>query len=386
MRVLLAFDKFKDCLTASAACAIAAAAIRQTRPDAEIDVCPTADGGDGFAEILTQAAKGELYAVSVHDPIGRPVVASLGLVAAGDIPLAARLRLNVQDGARVAVIEMAAASGLALLSPNERDVWQTSSYGTGELLAAAATAGADAIVLGVGGSATSDLGLGALHALGFQLCDRAGEPVDAAPAGWANAVAIRGRVRELPPLYIACDVTNPLMGPTGAAAVYGPQKGLATSDVARFDAEAQRLATLLCEWSGQSRSLQHERGAGAAGGITFGLRAAYGATLLPGCDFVSEWLDLPKRIAAADIVITGEGRFDASSLHGKGPAEIIARALRARKEVHVFAGALTATPPAPAGAHAITPAGMPLDVARRQANELLAAAILRVFASAKAAT
>jgi len=375
MRVLLAFDKFKDCLTASEACSLAAATIRQTRPEAEIDECPTADGGDGFAAILTRAVGGELHALTVRDPLGRPVAASFGLVTSDQIPPAARQRLNVEGAHRIAVIEMAAASGLALLSAKERDAWQTDTFGTGELLAAAAIAGADAIVLGVGGSATSDLGLGALTALGVTLRDRDDRPVAPAPVHWPSVASIGGDARPLPPLFIGCDVTNPLLGPSGAAAVYGPQKGLPQADVAPLDGEALCIATLLCAWSGRPSSLQNEAGAGAAGGITFGLRAAYGATLLPGFDFVTEWLDLNKRIAAADIVITGEGRYDASSLHGKGPSAIAARARAAGKAVHLFAGVVNAPAPEGVHLHAITPPGTPLDIALRDCRRNLGAAI-----------
>jgi glycerate kinase len=154
---------------------------------------------------------------------------------------------------------------------------------------------------------------------------------------------------------------------------------LAHHDVSRFDAEARRMATLLCSWSRRPLALQDESGTGAAGGITFGLRAAYGASLLPGFAFVTAWLDLRKRIAAADIVITGEGRFDASSLNGKGPAAIAAHAAMSGKTVHLFAGAVSATGSTGVQLHAITPPGTALDAALRDCRRNLAAAIASVF-------
>jgi glycerate kinase len=169
VRVLIAFDKFKDSLTARQACDLAAQALRAERPDWQLDLCPLADGGEGFAEILTQAVQGEFHAFPVTGPRGGLVTASLGLVRLDQIPAAARslLQLKLPGSARIALVEMAAASGLALLSQEARDPWQATSQGTGQLIQAAADLGAGAVLLGVGGSATNDLGLGALAALGF---------------------------------------------------------------------------------------------------------------------------------------------------------------------------------------------------------------------------
>ncbi len=382
MRVLVAFDKFKDSLTAPDACAITATALRETHPDWQLDLCPLADGGEGFCSILTLAAGGEVVTANVTGPLGTPVAAQLGFVPLARIPAGARTLLalpaDLPATAQVAVIEMASASGLALLQPHERDPWRTSTVGTGELLRLAVARGAAGLLLGVGGSATSDLGLGALAALGLSFVTATGarlpHPI---PALWRDIARLEGRIAPpLPAVRIACDVTNPLLGARGAAATYGPQKGLLAADVPRLDHEAARLGLMLCHHFGQPDSLMETPGAGAAGGISFGLMAAADARLLPGFDLVSAWLDLENRLAAADLVITGEGRFDATSLQGKGPGAVAARALALGKPVRVFAGA-TQVPQPPAGLalHAITPSGTPLADALRQAPDFLRAAV-----------
>lgn len=385
-RVLLAFDKFKDALTAQQAGGAVAAALREQRPGWTLDLAPLADGGEGFATILTQAAQGRELRSAATGPRGERRPAGFGLVPVADIPPLARARLQLSaapaPGATVAVIEMAAVSGLALLSQDQRDPWQTTTLGTGELMRAAADSGAVAILLGVGGSATNDLGLGALAALGLEFTDAAGRAVSPpVPAEWPRIVRISRRVAAgLPPVYIACDVTNPLLGPRGAAAVYGPQKGLRAADHSRLESESARLADLLCQHCGQTPALKDVPGAGAAGGIAFGLMTAAGAKLLPGFDLVSAWLDLETKLAAADIVITGEGRFDESSLEGKGPGAVAARALALGKTVHVFAGQVTAAARPGLALHAITPAGVPLAQALREAPHNLAASARAVFA------
>ncbi|MSU24261.1 MAG: glycerate kinase [Opitutus sp.] len=388
MRVLLAFDKFKDSLTAPAACDLATRALRAAHPDWTIDSAPLADGGEGFCEILTRAAGGELRNFSVAGPLGGKIEATIGFVPLANIPAPARALLSLDIGhsssdipPTVAVVEMAAASGLALLAPELRDPWQTSTAGTGQLIRAAADLGAAAILLGVGGSATSDLGLGALGSLGFTFCSSAGALISPPiPSAWSRIARLDGQVpATLPPIRIACDVTNPLLGPRGAAAIYGPQKGLRPADLQRLDHESARLGLMLCTHCRQPDSLMDTPGAGAAGGISFGLMTAARAQLLPGFDLVAAWLDLDRRLAAADLVITGEGRFDESSLSGKGPGAVAARALALGKTVHVFAGAVTATPRSGLTLHAITPNGISLDQALREASANLSATISCAF-------
>ena len=387
MRVLLAFDKFKDSLTARDACTYAAAALHERHRDWMIDSCPLSDGGEGFSEILTNAVHGTVIGSSVTGPRNDEAQASIGLVPFERIPAAARALLpppppHPRTTPTIAVIDMSSASGLALLKPEDRDPWQTTTVGTGELIRTATELGAAAILLGVGGSATHDLGLGTLAALGAEFESSQGERVfPPIPARWReiNRVA-RGVNPPVPPIRIACDVSNPLLGPGGAAAIYGPQKGLRPADLSRLDHESARIAALLCSFFQQPESLMSTPGAGAAGGIAFGLMTAAGAQLIPGFDLVSAWLDLETRLANADMVITGEGRFDDSSLSGKGPGAVAARALALGKEVHVFAGSATvAHPPEKLKLHSVTPAGLPLDQALRQASLYLARAVHAAF-------
>lgn len=193
------------------------------------------------------------------------------------------------------------------------------------------------------------------------------------PAAWSGITRLEGEVfPAIPPICIACDVDNPLLGPRGAAAVYGPQKGLAPGDLVRLESEATRMARLLCDHCARPPALAETPGVGAAGGLPFGLLVAARAQLVPGFTLVSAWLDLDARIAAADLVLTGEGRFDASSLSGKGPGAVAAAAARSGKVVHVFAGVVHEVP-ARAGwqLHAVTPPGLPWDQARREAPALL---------------
>ncbi len=366
MRVLIAFDKFKDALTARQACATAATALREKHPDWTLDLCPLTDGGEGFCETLTVAAGGRLEVFSVSGPRGAAIQAPAGFVQSRNLPDSIQAQLSVPPSATLAVIGLASASGIELLRPGQRDPWQTTTYGTGELIHAVARQNVSALLLGLGGSATNDLGLGALAALGFKF---SGRPT---PSTWSSLSRMEGKI-NLPPLFIACDVTNPLLGPHGATATFGPQKGLKPDDLARLETEMARMAALLCTACGKSMALADTPGAGAAGGLGFGLMVAAGAKLVPGFDLVSTWLDLPARLAAADLVLTGEGRFDATSLAGKGPGSLVREARRMGKTVHVFAGSLGG--PADQALHAITPPGLPLGEALTRTAELLAAAV-----------
>lgn len=389
MRVLLAFDKFKDALTAREACEIAGRALAERSPAWSFDVCPLADGGEGFGEILTAAAGGETRRYPVTGPRGTLVDAAIGFVPLQQIPSGARQLLGLAGEPagdklreRVALIEMASASGLALLAEGERDPWRTTTVGTGQLIRHAVEEDVALILLGVGGSATHDLGLGALAALGLEFHAGDGQCVQPpTPEQWSRIARLAGRVPAgVPPIRIACDVTNPLLGARGAAATYGPQKGLLATDLARLEHASGRMALLLCHHCQQPDSLMDAPGAGAAGGIAFGLMAAAGAQLLPGFDLVSAWLDLERRVAAADIVITGEGRFDDSSLSGKGPGAVAARALALGKRVHVFAGAVSARSSHDGlSLHAVTPPGTLLERALRETPLNLRRAVQDAF-------
>jgi glycerate kinase len=377
MRALLAFDKFKDALPARQACEVAAATLRDRHPAWTLDLCPLTDGGEGFAETLAGAVGGRLELVEVSGPRGRRLPAPVGYLDCARIPPAARALLPGTPGeGRAAVIGLASASGIELLARDQRDPWKTTTVGTGELIAQAVAKKAAFVLLGVGGSATNDLGLGALAALGFRFLARNGTPVAVpAPDQWERIARIEPPPTKLPPLFIACDVTNPLLGPRGATAIFGPQKGLLAADLPRLEAEMARLAALLAAACGKPASLAETPGAGATGGLPFGLMVGAGAKLVPGFELVSAWLDLPARLAAADLVITGEGRFDATSLGGKGPGSLVREARQRGKPAHVFAGSVDLPAGSDVAAHAITPAGMPLAEALPRPAEFLAAAV-----------
>jgi len=368
-RVLIAFDKFKDALTAQQACEAAASALGTKHPTWELDLCPLADGGEGFCETLTRAAGGRFDRLHCHGPRDDPVSAPIGYVDAANLPTDLQRSLKCGDNSRLAIIEMASASGLGLLPATLRDPWQTSSRGTGELIAAAAAAGAGTLLLGVGGSATNDLGLGALSALGFRFYDVRGTPVaNPVPATWKTIDRIEGSI-ALPRLLIACDVINSLLGPTGATATFGPQKGLRSDDLAEMEFQVSRVSALLCDACDQPHTLREAPGTGAAGGFAFGLMVAAQARLISGFSLVSDWLNLPARIAAADLILTGEGRYDATSLAGKAPGSVVCAAQHLGKPVHVFAGSVGANPNC--HTYAITPVGMPLAEALHRTAELL---------------
>ena len=386
MRVLIAFDKFKDSISAQRACAIAADAVAREHPGWSAELCPLTDGGEGFTEILTRAAGGEVVGAAATGPRGGMVHASFGVVSVDRIPSDARLRLGpaaARGGGRIGVVEMASASGLALLGPGLRDPLRSSSVGTGELLSSAARAGAEAILLGVGGSATHDLGLGALGALGLRFEGEGGAGLaPLVPADWPSLRRITGRIEGLPPVLLACDVDNPLLGPRGALSVYGPQKGLDPGLADGLERETARVAGMLLGHFGRPASLLDQPGAGAAGGIAFGLMAGLGATLLPGFELVASWIGLDRRLRGADIVLTGEGRFDDSSLSGKGPGAVARRALSIGLEVHVFAGAVSLSGRTPGiAAHPVTPEGMALPEALEKAPGLLFDAVRRALSA-----
>lgn len=375
MRVLIAFDKFKDSMTADEACDRASDAIREAHPDWSIDAAPLTDGGDGFGRILTESVGGDTKIVPAVGPRMEERNAGFGVIEIETLPSAARdLLTGLPETGKLALVEMASISGLALVAPENRTPWKTTSIGTGQLLSASASTGVAGILLGVGGSATNDLGLGALSVLGISGLVSDGSPVHPpTPERWPSIARIEGSlVAPFPPLWIACDVDNPLLGPRGATAVFGPQKGLKAGDLPRLESEMSRMAILLCDHLGQGLDLRDHPGSGAAGGIAFGLMAAAGARLVSGSDLMTAWLRLEDRIAAADIVITGEGRFDRSSLEGKGPAEVVRQALEQGKRTLVLAGSIENDLATGAELHAISPPGLKLEQALRDGPDNLA--------------
>lgn len=322
MKILVASDKFKGSLTAPEACAAIAAGLREGlgATEAEIRSLPIADGGDGIAETLLAACGGRWVEREVTGPLGDPVTAGYALL----------------DGGEVAVVEMAKASGLVLVAEEDPDPLRASTFGTGDLLAHAAAAGAREIVLGIGGSATNDGGAGMAEALGFRFEDEDGTVVTGLPSGLERVARLVPPDKPtFPRVVVACDVTNPLLGERGCTRVYGPQKGVAPGTFARHEERLGRLVALIGE-AGESAAAVP--GSGAAGGLGFGAIVFLGATLVPGFELVAEKLGLAAAIREADLVITGEGRLDAQSLQGKGPHGVARLARGLGKRTAAFCG------------------------------------------------
>ena len=388
MRVLVAFDKFKDCMTAEQACATAAEALRGADASIEIRAAPLSDGGEGFCEILTAARNGRIEICNVTGPRFERRMAKLGFVEIATLDKNLREFMGITEAAgKLAVVEMAQASGLWGLAEELRNPWEASSFGTGELLAKAANAGASAILLGIGGSATNDLGLGALSGLGLHALDASGGGIEnIRPSQWMHLAGFGGNLLKLPPVAIASDVNNQLLGANGAASVFGPQKGLAKADIERMDTGASRAATLLERHFKRHKSLVNEPSSGAAGGMGFGLACAYGAQRVSGFELWWRWMDMEDKLDWADVVVTGEGRFDASSLSGKGTGAIAKHALKAGKKVILLAGSMDERAARSIGddggtisVHAITPEDLPLQEALERGHEFLQNAVERTI-------
>lgn len=337
MRILTAFDKFKDSMTATRACEAAESGIRSALGDAaEVKHAPLTDGGEGFCRILTEAADGHIEYYPASGPLGDEIDAPIGWVEEGKLSTGVHLHAEGLKG-RIAIIEMASVAGLEQVPFTQRHPHHCSTRGVGELIRIAVAKKADAILLGIGGSATSDLGLGALESMGL----RFEGAKDILPKNWPRVTGLKGRLDfNIPPIYIARDVDNPLLGPHGAAAIYGPQKGMLANEVKSFDAQAKRMAKLLCQQMNQPETLMAIPGCGAAGGIGFGLKVACEAKFVPGFELVEAWLNLPEKIAWADLILTGEGKFDLSSLSGKGPYALLLAARENKKAALLLAGAL----------------------------------------------
>lgn len=353
-RVVIACDKFKGSLDANEACA---AVQRGLGAGWQVDFCPIADGGEGFVATMIAAMQGKIVSAPCHDALGRAIVADYGIVQ--------------RDGKSIAVIEMAAASGMWRIGAAERDVERANTFGTGELIRhAIEQQQVDEIILGIGGSATNDGGAGMAAALGVRFFDAAGNLLEPWPGAMKDVarVDIAQRI-VLPVMQVACDVDNPLCDERGASAVYGPQKGASPTQV-------RELETFL---SNLVRAAQAEKqalvpGAGAAGGLGFGLMAFAGAQLVSGFDMVAAVCGLRQRLAAADLVITGEGSLDDQSLSGKGPVGI-ARLCRELGVRCVAVAGVCSDEIRQAGCFDdvidLTSLGLPLDETMRRAGELV---------------
>jgi glycerate kinase len=326
-RVLVAPDSFKGSLTQAEVAAAIAAGVKRALPGARVTELPLSDGGEGWLDTLVAADPGgRVESVAVSGPLGEAVDGRFGLV----------------EGGRTAVVEVATASGLHLVDPTPATFRAASSRGSGELIRAALDAGATRILVGLGGSATTDGGAGLGVALGARVLDAAGEPVGPGGAALANAATVD--LSGLDPrvggaeVLAATDVDNPLLGPTGAAAVYGPQKGAWPADIDPVDAALANYADRVEAALG--RELRSVPGAGAAGGLGFGLLAFCGARLAAGIEVALDLVGFDAALAGADLVITGEGRIDLQTLRGKVLAGVAGRARAAGVPVYAIGGAV----------------------------------------------
>jgi glycerate kinase len=324
MRVLVAPDKFRGTLTAPQAAHAIETGWLRTRPGDRVVILPMADGGEGTLDALVAALDGRVETARVHGPLGDPVDASFGSVRA-------------EEGL-TAVVEMARASGLHLVSEARRDPMRASTHGTGEVIVAALERRPMRIIVGIGGSATNDGGAGMAQPLGVRLFDAEDQPIPPGGAGLLrlariDASATHPAIRTVT-FIVASDVDNPLTGPRGASWVFGPQKGASPEDVVVLDRALAHLAAIVARDLGVD--LRDAPGAGAAGGLGFGLMAFCGAKLRSGVEVVMDAVGFDRHLANADLVITGEGKLDEQSLHGKVPDGV----LRAAKERGVRAAVL----------------------------------------------
>ena len=326
MKIVIAPDSFKDSLSAEKVADAIAAGLADVMPHAQLVKCPMADGGEGTVEAIVAAGNGQLRRNHVQGPLGAPVEAHWGWL----------------PDSHTAIIEMAEASGLQLLKPEQRNACITSTFGTGELIKAALDAGARRVILAIGGSATNDAGAGALQALGLGLFDAQGNHLPR--GGLALAHVARIELSGLDPrlaevrFEIAADVNNPLCGEHGASAIFGPQKGASAEQVRLLDQAlghfADHCANVL------PKDVRHEPGSGAAGGLGFAAKAFFGAQFRAGVEVVAELVGLAEAVKGADLVITGEGRFDAQTLRGKTPFGVASIARAEGVPVVVLAGTL----------------------------------------------
>ncbi len=362
MRVVIAPDSFKECLRADEVAEAIEAGWLAGMPGTETQCFPMADGGEGTVDAVVRAAGGETVTIEVTGPRGEAVSAAYGRI----------------QGGQVAIIEMAAASGLDLVPPDERDPCMTSTFGTGELIAHALDQGVNDVIIGVGGSATNDGGAGMAQALGYQFINKQGNELERGGARLVQLDRIdpskrHPRLDEVN-VYVACDVNNPLCGPSGATAIYGPQKGASAEDVLILDHALGHFAKIIQRDLGVE--ILRVEGAGAAGGLAGGLMAFAGAKLERGLELIATLCNLPEVIASADLVITGEGSLDAQSCFGKTPVGLAQLALPHRVPVlalggRVLPGAEALLEHGITSIHPICPGPQTWETARDSAKENL---------------
>lgn len=374
MNILVAPDSFKDSLSASEASRIISEAISALIPSASIRQIPISDGGEGLLEALLTPLQGTLVSVSVKDPLHRTIEASYGLV----------------DQGKTAIIEMATASGLELLSIEERNPLITSTYGTGELIKDALDKGCTKIIIGLGGSATNDGGMGMIKALGGLFLDQNQQEIEEG-GGALNtlySIDLSGLDERLQHVKIicACDVSNPLTGPSGASYVYAKQKGASEDMLTVLDRNLNKYATVVKKTL--KKDLKYIPGTGAAGGTAMSLLAFLDATLTPGITLITELLQLEKHMKEAQLVVTGEGRIDAQTLHGKTIMGIASLAKKHSVPILVFTGSIgqgisEIYDQGVTAIFSIVNKPMSLETAIKNATQLLHASVTNVFTSLK---
>ena len=326
MKVVIAIDSFKGCLSSLEAGEALRLGLLRADPHAEVRLCPLADGGEGTVEALTAGLGGSFRSPVVTGPLGEPVTARYGILPDG----------------RTAILEMSAAAGLPLVPPDRRDPLYTTTYGVGEMICDAIAQGCRRFVVGIGGSATNDGGVGMLQALGFELLDREGWPIPFGARGLAALKTIRADA-ALPELKdcvfrVACDVNNPLCGKNGCSAVFGPQKGASPAEIAHTDEWLSAYARLAQELNPAADP--DYPGAGAAGGLGFAFLSFLNASLEPGAQIVLGETGLERFIREADVIVTGEGRLDGQTAMGKAPIAVAKLAKKHGKSVLAFAGSV----------------------------------------------
>jgi glycerate kinase len=320
MNILIAPDKFKGSLTAREVADNIAAGLREVLPDARIDIVPMADGGEGTAEVISDALGGKWLTMSAHDPRGREIEARYAYI----------------DNRELAVMEMSEAAGMRRLQPSEYDVDLANTFGVGEMILEATRQGAREIIIGLGGSATNDGGFGMAKALGFRFSDAEGGQVESlAQLGQQDVIKQLPKV-SLPRIIAAADVRNVLLGESGATRMFGPQKGATPDKIEMLERALTRLADVVAR--DLHVDFRNEPGAGAAGGLGFGLMSFCGAMVRPGFDVVAEAVGFETKTKEADLVITGEGSLDRQTLEGKTPAGVARLARKFGKRVYAIVG------------------------------------------------
>ncbi|WP_191565838.1 glycerate kinase [Metabacillus idriensis] len=324
MKVVIAPDSFKESMTALEVCEAIERGLKRAMPDVHIVKVPMADGGEGTVQALVDATNGTFTSLSVTGPLGLPVEAQYGWLGDG----------------KTAVIEMATASGLHLVPPERRNPLLTTTKGTGELIKDAVQKGAQHLIIGIGGSATNDGGMGMAQALGVKFLDERGAELANGGGELSKLAKIdaSGMIPQLSGVSIdvACDVDNPLTGPSGASAIFGPQKGATADTINVLDQNLSHYASIIKKELGIG--IEQMEGAGAAGGLGAGLLAFLNATLKRGVDIVLETVQLEKHLEGADLVITGEGKIDGQTIHGKTPIGVSKAAKKKKIPVIAIAG------------------------------------------------